>query len=463
MATTLAQGVEIVNESLRTLGYEYQIDTTNDTTMTAGLEAIGAYPPSQRNAIMEQMNLIVHQRNYGVMFDASKNKFRAFLIDLTEEGFGVEDIFHEIIDGIEPLWDSKDNENAVLTDLVSYDENKIHKLFHTEKAERQFKATIDKRNYRKVFTARGVVNYIDTKLANLSWSAEVYLQNVAVNLIKQMIENGDIVFNTGNDVNTKQGVANVVEKIKSVMGGFLTVSNEYNVGAYDKVTSTYKPVYNITNSADDIFIITTPEYMERLKVQGYANAFNLSQFELDGRIIYAPAGTDFGEKNGEKVQFVVIDRRTLLIGIKHWNGTSFFVPNVERVNHWLNTEFLKGYNTFFNAVAFTGKALGSFFGGEGASVIFYNNVNPLTYKVSYKIDDDEVYTTIVAGNTESIDGAHSIAIRVEAHDGASLIEAPTLIVNGVDFKMTGYEVQGSVYKYCLNEFALSGLVTIKIA
>lgn len=361
MATTLKDGVEIVNESLRTLGYEYQIDTTSTTTMTAGLEAIGAYAPSQRNAIMEQMNLILQQRNYGVMFDSAKNKFRVFLTNLMENGFGIEDVFHELISGVTPLWDGNATDEEIAEDLVSYDDNQIHKFFHADKMEKQFKTTVDRRNYEKVFTAYGVTRYIDTKLANLSWSAEVWLQSQIINVAKRMVENGKIVFSTNNNLNTKEGVNNATEKIKATVDGFLTPSVLYNLGVYDEDDSAYRSVVNITDSKEDIFIITTPQVMERLKVQGYSNAFNLSQFELEGRIIYAPAGTDLGEYNGEEVLFIVLDRRAIVAGIRRWEGTSFYVPNVLRTNHWLNVEGIIGYNTIFNAVAFTGESVGDFF------------------------------------------------------------------------------------------------------
>lgn len=359
MATTLLEAAGIVNESLRTLGYEYQIDTTSNESITEGLEEIGAFPKSQRNAIMEQMNLVVQMRNYGVMFDAAKNKFRAFLVDATYEGFGIEDIFHEITDGNAPLWDDTTNGEEILKDLVSYDENKIHKIFHTESESRQFKATVDRRNYDKVFTARGVTNYIDTKLANLAWSAEVYLMQRVIAVVMDMIAAGKIKYQSGFNPNTVDGVNNIVEKMKSTVDGFKTPSNQYNYGALLK-NGTYSPVVNITNSDDDVFIVTTPEYFNRIKVQGYSNAFNLSQYELEGRVIFAPAGTDFGTINDEKVLFVVLDRRAVVLAIKHWAGTSFYIPNVERTNHWLNVELLKGYNTFFNAVAFTGEELGNF-------------------------------------------------------------------------------------------------------
>lgn len=360
MATTLIEGVGIVNQSLRDLGYDYQIDTTSNDTMTAGLEAIGAYAPSQRNAIMEQMNLIIQQRNYGVMFDATKNKFRAFLVGLEENGFGIEDLFHELLDGVKPLWDGNVTAQEIAQNLVEYKGAKVHKFFHTSPMEKMFDCTVDVRNYKKVFTAYGVTRYIDTKLANLSWSAEVWLQNQIVGVVKQMISEGRIVKRGGLNPNTETGVTNIAEDINATLSGFLTPCKLYNYGVYDETTSAWRSVVNMSNSMDDVYLITTPEVFQRVKTHGYSNAFNLSEFELQGRIMYAPAGTDLGTIGGEKVLFVALDRRAILAGLRRWDATSFFVANTGWMNHFLNVEGLKGYNTVFNAVAFTGEAIDTY-------------------------------------------------------------------------------------------------------
>ena len=401
MATTLTEGAKIINESLATLGYEYRIDTTSNETITAGLQVIGAYAPSQRNTIMEQMNLVIQQRNFGVIFDATKNKFRAFLVDMTPEGFGIEDIFHELLDGKATLWDGNATSEEIYKDLVGYKDSEIQKFFHTESASRKFDCTIDRRNYDKVFTAVGVTRYIDTKIANLSWSAEKWLMNQVVAIVKEMIAGGKMKFLAGHNINTKDGLNSVVEDIKSLTSGFLTPTDIYNLGKpiYNAVTglTTYTPVINMTDSESDIFIVTTPEYMARLKVQGYSNAFNLSQYELEGRIIYAPAGTDFGKYNNESVYAVVLDRRSILVGLKYWLASSFFVPNTYWVNHFLNVEILKGYNTIFNCVAITGEAVDFF-----KSVEYGGNIGLTLSGDFFNIDTDG----ILIG--ESDDGNHKL-------------------------------------------------------
>lgn len=359
MATTLKQGVEIINQSLKTLGYEYQIDTTDNSTMTAGLEVVGAYAPSQRNSIMEQMNLIIQQRNYGVMLNEERNDFRRFLVGMEDNGFGIEDVFHELIEGRAPLWDGNATAEEIAQDLVAYDSGKVHKFFHTSPMSKQYKTTIDRRNYDKVFTEYGVTRYIDTKLANLSWSAEKGLMNEAISVIQEMIADSKIVLNEHNNLNTENGVIGTIEAIRSTMAGFKTPTNLYNYGVPND-SGEYKSVINMTDTDEDIFLLITPEAMERMRVRGLANAFNLSEMELQGRIMYLPAGTDLGAVNGEQVYCVAIDRRAVLMGLRRWEGTSFFVPNTGVVNQWLTYEGIRGYNTIFNAVAFTGEGIDEF-------------------------------------------------------------------------------------------------------
>ena len=448
MATTLKQGVEIVNDSLKALGYDYQIDTSTNESMSEGLQKIGAYPPSQRNTIMEQMNLIIQQRNYGVMFDSSKNKFRNFIVDMSPEGFGIEDIFHELLDGITPYWDKNGTPEQILENLVSYDENKIHKAFHTNKYDKQFKTTVDRRNYDKVFTSYGITRYIDTKLANLSWSAEHYFMNVVIDIIRDMISDNKITTRYTAGINNKQGIANIVEDIKATVAGFLTPSDQFNIGVPDNTqTNGYRRVVNMTDSESDVFIVTTPELMARLKVQGYANAFNLSQYELEGRIIYCPAGTDLGEDEfGRPIYFVALDRRAVLIGIKHWLGSSFFVPNVHIVNHWLTIEGLKGYNTWFNAVAFSSDGIDDVL-EEGENIAYvrikntYDIISPTNAElVTEDIGEDySVYKVVGTGMYVQSSDSQTTTVKV---NGNTLIEGTTdgfsiPIINNSVIEITG--------------------------
>ena len=169
----------------------------------------------------------------------------------------------------------------------------------------------------------------------------------------------------------------IVEDIKTSISGFKTPTNLYNKGAkvYNPLTHNveFKKVINMTNSDSDIFLVTTPENFNRIKVQGYSNAFNLSQYEIEGRVLFVPAGTSLGtNSSGEKALFALVDRRAIIVGIKTWFGSSFYVSNTGVTNQWLTLEGVKGYNTFFNAIAFFGDSVDMYeetIGAKSASML----------------------------------------------------------------------------------------------
>lgn len=354
MATTISTATVAsdLNATLAALGYDFTVDGTSDVTLDADLKKIGAFPPDQLNKIMEHMNLVVQQRMFATVFTPDKNKWRDFLTNLTEEGFGIEDVYQELLDGVTPYWDGNKTDSEIAQDLVSRAAGDVQKKFHITPFERQFKTTVDSRNYSKVFMRTAMQRFIDYRLGNLSNSAEVYLmQNVIIDIIKQMISDGKIkASETVYDINTESGIRNLIEDAKSAADGMLLPSALYN---YDEIIS-------ITPSADDIYYLTTPAVKERLKVQSAWGAYNLSEAELNGHFILAPNGTSFGTIDDEEVQLIVLDRRAVVCGIKSWLGSSFFVPNTHYVNHWLTIEGIRGYNTFINAMAFTGEELGKF-------------------------------------------------------------------------------------------------------
>lgn len=214
------------------------------------------------------------------------------------------------------------------------------------------------RNAHKLFTPYGVTSFIDVKLANLSYSMEVWLMDKIIETAKKMITEQKCIFIDEMDINSVQGVMNACETIRATTSGFRTPNSLYNYGVYDETTNSFRSVRTFTKRPEDIYIITTPDNFERLKVQGYANAYNLGEFELKNRVIYVPSGTDLGKgPTGEDVLFLACDRRTLVIGIKFWRGSSVFLPTAFETNNFLSAEILKSYNTFFNCVAFTGGAL----------------------------------------------------------------------------------------------------------
>ena len=356
MATTLAEGAAILNQTLQSLGYgDYQIDTTDNDTITAGFNAIGALAPTAVSQILSQTVAILVFRNYGIMFDASKNVIRKFLRNDVNFGGGVEDIYHEILSPIEGIWAADvyagtKTAAEVATQLVDFYQGDVEKKFHTEKLSIDLAQSLSEYEIKQVFTPEGYARFIDVKMANLQWSAEVQLLEQGIAAIKKMVDDQKIVFSKGFNLNTKNGVTTMVETLRVVTDAMQMPATAFN----------YKGVLTKSDE-EDLYLICTPEYINRLQTRGYANAFNVEYYREKNRLVILPYGTNLGvDDDGNPVLSILFDRRAIVLSIMYWAVKPFIVSNTDYTNFFLKIKLLHGYNEFFNAVAFSGTAIGEY-------------------------------------------------------------------------------------------------------
>lgn len=384
MAFTIQQGAEILNEALRNYYGEgtYQIDTSSAATIQSGFERVGAVPPEMLNGILNQVNVVLVYRNYGTMFDESKNQTRAFWRDAIRHGGGLADVYQEILEPVQLIQDGKYTSGTWAADYAgkSGDEKMelaqrnaaYHFDFHSGDVQKQFHTTTDRKDFAisvseleisKAFTPEGFAGYVSVKLANLQWSAEVYLQQAVIDNIKQMVSDRKIVFATGHSLNTMDGVTEMVETIKTHTDAMQNVSKNLNQAG----------ICTISN-ADDLYLVTTPEFYNRMETRGAANAYNLNEYRIKNRIIMLPTGADLGEYNGEQVQAVLVDRRAIVMAMRYWKMAPFVPTGTDWQNYFLKIEFIKGYNTFFNAVAYTGEPIDDFFEETERGMLIVNSM-----------------------------------------------------------------------------------------
>ena len=350
---TAVQCAGWLNEALEKTGYPYRIDTTSEQTASDGIKTIGAFPPSQLNAIMDQYNAILIFRNYGIMFSESDDPTRAFWRDFVNYGGGIEDIYHKIIDEEPVVWaedfsgltteQAQQLGQKLAGDAYSFKKEDVIKKFHTDMDGFRLKLSRSDLAISEVFTPEGIVNYTDVQMANLQWSANVHLQQHTIACIKKMIEDNKIIYKTGYNPNTPSGVTSIVEGVKTCTDAFKAPSDKFN----------YSQVLNKSDE-EDIYLVVTPEFLNRIETRGYANAFNLNEYRMKNRLIVLPYGTDFGTYSTEKVLAVLIDKRAIVMALRYWKMMPNIVPNSDFINYFLNVKFISGYNEFFNAVAFTG-------------------------------------------------------------------------------------------------------------
>lgn len=426
MAITIKQGAELMNKALVNYYGEgtYQIDTTSDSTIEAGFNKIGAVPPEMLNGILNQVNTILVYQNYGTMFDESKNQTRAFWRDAVRYGGGIADIYQEILEPIQNIQDGQYTEGTWASDYAGksaeeklalaqknaayhfdFHSGDVQKQFHTSTDRKDFAISVSELEIAKAFTPEGFAGYVSVKIANLQWSAEVYLQQAVINNIKEMVDDQKVVFSTGHDLSSMDGVTEMVETIKTHTDAMKNVSKSFNQAG----------ICTISN-ADDLYLVTTPEFYNRLETRGAQNAFNLQEYRIKNRVIMLPAGSDMGEYNGEKVHAVLVDRRAIVMAMRYWKMAPFVPTGTDWQNYFLKIEFIKGYNTFFNAVAYTGEPIDDFFGetSRGTAIVTVSGVGASLSNISIATDG-----TQVARSSKMIAYENASHISISGASGAS--------------------------------------------
>ena len=165
---------------------------------------------------------------------------------------------------------------------------------------------------------------------------------IGINMIKKMVSDGKCKFETGLDLSNPNGVTSTVERINTVSDGMQTLNALYNYDAVDTTTE-----------FDNLYLVVTPKFINRLRSRGYSNAFNLEEYRAKNRLIMLPAGTVIGtDSTGKEIGCMLIDYRSVLIAIKYWEVKPFIVSNTDYRNMFMNVQGIVDYNEFFNAVAF---------------------------------------------------------------------------------------------------------------
>lgn len=346
MAITVQQAAGYLNETLGRLGYDYRIDTTNDTTLEAGFKEVGAFSPAMLDNIVSMQMKILKTRVYTAMFTESKNPMRRFFRDAVDYGGGIQEIYMKLIKAEDGYWAHADMTNdeadAIARDLVSFKDDDVINKIHPVNFKFRVKMSISDLEVSKLFTPQGYADFLGQKYSNFQQSAEAKLQEIGIAKIKEMVAAGKCKFETGLDLSTPNGVTSTVERINTVSDGMQTLNALYN---YDGVET--------TTDFENLYLVVTPKFINRLRSRGYANAFNLEEYRAKNRLIMLPAGTSIGtDSTGKEIGCMLIDYRSILIAIMYWEVKPFIVSNTDYRNTFMNVQGIVDYNTFFNAVAF---------------------------------------------------------------------------------------------------------------
>ena len=371
--TTAAQAAQLVNQTLTDTGYgDYQIDTTSGDTLEAGFKAIGALPPTMRSNIMDGFLDVLEKHTYTSMFGESKNPTRAFWRNAVNYGGALQEIYLQLIEAEDGYWADQsmtdETAQAIATDLVKFKADEISQKVHPIDVSFRLKMSVSQSDISKMFTPSGMEQFLNGKYANFRQSVEAKLMYAVIDRIKKMVSDGKVKTLTGFDLNTEGGVTSFVEALNTVNDGMQTLSAMYN---YDEVTT-------MSPSADYIYLVCTPDVYNRIATRGYANAFNISYYKNNNRIIMLPAGTDLGKISGtgRNIGALLVDFRSIICALRYFETRPFVVSNTNYSNMFTQVQLITGYNEFFNAVAFETGEVSNFTNAGGMSYIYRYNDAP---------------------------------------------------------------------------------------
>lgn len=363
--TTATEAAQLINQTLADNGYEsYQIDTTSGDTLEAGFKAIGALPPTMRSNILEGYLLVLQAHTFTSMFSEAKNPTRPFWRDGLNYGGAIKEIFLKLIEAEDGYWADADmtdeQAQAIATDLVKFKADDILQRIHPVNEQFRMKLSISDLEYSKLFTPSGMEEFLNGKYANYRQSIEAKFMDLVIEYLKKMVTDNKVKVLTGFDLNTANGVTSFVEQLNTVNDGMQTLTAMYN---YDEVRT-------MSPSSDYVYLVSTPEFYNRMKSRGYSNAFNVEYYKNNNRLIMLPAGTTLGNgPSGRQIGAMLVDRRSVICALRYYDTKPFVVSNTDYRNMFTNVQCIIDYNTFFNAIAFETGEIGNFTDGDGYGIV----------------------------------------------------------------------------------------------
>lgn len=346
MPMSAADIYEALNTSYSRLGY----GVGNNPTVIddSNIESIGVLPESQVNALFHEFNKMLVERWFSnSLNESAKGLFRFVIRNEGDHGFGIIDRFVNLVEAVAYPSTGAD----IAADLVSPVASPIDvKKFTDPYAPGRYKGTIRRQELRKFLTPGGMTEYISFIETNLFQSAEYGMMMRVAAMMKAAIEAGTVPVVTGIDMNTENGLASLVESMMTAVDGFRQPTALFNVG--ERIIS--------TPEAADVVIVTTPSRWNRVRARLLADRYHLDQLYVDGRVIFAPEGTDLGTVTDlaeveHEVEFIVTDARGWCLDITTMELRPFEVSNMNYLNEFLHVEGVEGsVPSFVNCIAFAG-------------------------------------------------------------------------------------------------------------
>ena len=334
----MANALDILNTARVEAGYEDRIPEINQEN----LHNLSLLEPTELNDFLNVLAKIVRQYVYDTTYDTSENPFAEFFSEKLPVGSTVEDLYVDLITGATPAWN--DDGSYALSKKAP----NVKAIYHSENYEMQYKVSTTYAQMKSAFLTMGgfdsLVNRIKGTL-NSSAQYDLYLQ--CLELISTAYNKGVFQRKYGYSLDTEDGIKTYLKDLKTTFKDMQFMTNKYNY--FHMLTKA---------SRNNIVIVTKSKYLEKINVDYLAGVFNLSQAELNARIIEVPDDYGFGSYDNDTNPIIALmfDKRMLRIFPTLYEGSAIYNPASLVDNTFLTLAYIFSYGLFFNAVAFVGGA-----------------------------------------------------------------------------------------------------------
>lgn len=334
----MANALDILNTARVEAGYEDRIPEINQEN----LHNLSLLEPTELNDFLNVLAKIVRQYVYDTTYDTSENPFAEFFSEKLPVGSTVEDLYVDLITGATPAWN--DDGSYALSKKAP----NVKAIYHSENYEMQYKVSTSYAQMKSAFLTMGgfdsLVNRIKGTL-NSSAQYDLYLQ--CLELISTAYNKGVFQRKYGYSLDTEDGIKTYLKDLKTTFKDMQFMTNKYNY--FHMLTKA---------SRNNIVIVTKSKYLEKINVDYLAGVFNLSQAELNARIIEVPDDYGFGSYDNDTNPIIALmfDKRMLRIFPTLYEGSAIYNPASLVDNTFLTLAYIFSYGLFFNAVAFVGGA-----------------------------------------------------------------------------------------------------------
>ena len=341
MALSNTEMYAILNETYESMGYaDPGTNFINDNTISQ----VGVSSPELRGEFIDQIMLVLNQRFWRGIFTPGDNFARAFSIDLGTNGWGMLETFQQFLDAATPMWDASKTPADVASDLVEPVSQKLSRKYYDSPLSAQFKNTINRKDTAKIFTADGMTEFFNNATAIMAASAEYFLMVEIMKEIKYAKDSNDfVIYDNEYHLSDKDSIDDFLATVRGVARDMELPSKIYNAESVLN-SSVGSRTYILTNHVVD----------EYVNVKSRSSAFNLSLTDYGISTLYAP----YENELFTDTLAIVLDRRAVILGIRTYMMTNFYVKNALYENFWMSVEGIKGHNRFFSAVVFVGTVSG---------------------------------------------------------------------------------------------------------